>query len=454
MASLDTAIVRYHDLLERKHFAATVIALDRATQEQNLTWLGKPLCGVLRPCFITERAQRRAIRAATLVTQGLRRISEALVRETDLRRQIGLTEVEEAALRADPGLPREIVGRLDGFVGPDGAVRFIEFNPDPGAVGNYYKLTRLFSALPIMREFGRAYRVKPTLSWSAVADVLMGLTGRVLWRGGITVIKSSAAAKDPLLEQLDLELDVFRRMLRKIGVKLEMVVPDALSFRQNKVFDGRHRVAFAYVTDWEGLLRAFPFDHAFWRAIRTGNLCVVNAWASKVLRGNKSVYALLSDGRYRPVVGSDLFDALMPYVPWSRLLREGRTTSWSQETIDVLPFARTHRDELVLKPAASQGGKGVVLGWLSTESEWSHALDSALSMPHIVQRRVAIRHERFPAAVDGHLEIGDYATDLNAFVWNTETVRGLMARVSRGALMNVTAGGGTLAPVFSVRADA
>ena len=96
----------------------------------------------------------------------------------------------------------------------------------------------------------------------------------------------------------------------------------------------------------------------------------------------------------------------------------------------------------------------MVLGWLASEAEWSSALERALAAPHVVQERVAERRERYPTSASGRLKVKEYATDFNAFIWSAATPRGYMARVSEGELMNVTAGSGTLTPVFSVRTSA
>ncbi len=451
--SLDAAIECYNDLLAEKHFEGTRVALARATEEHNLTWLGLPLCGVLRPCFIPRETLRFAHRAATLVAQGLNKISQELARRPDLRRDIGLTPLEEAAVRSDPGKPKEIVGRLDGFIIREGELKFIEYNADPGAVINYYKMSHIFGALPIMKEFGRLYHVRNTSNWSSLVGVLAGLASRLLLRGGLTAIWSEAASQDLSCRQVEMEIEVFCRTLRKLALRMDVVGPEALSCRGDKVFHGRRRLAFAYVNDWEGLLRVFPFGHPFWRATQTGNLWILNSLASKVVRANKSILALLSDCRYRHFFDVEVADALAAHIPWTRLVRESWTT-WGEESIDLLPFILKHREALVLKPVASQGGKGVVLGWLSSDAAWSTALDGAIATPHVVQQRVSTRHERYPTAIDGGLQTRDYTTDFSAFVWNTEIVRGYMARVSEGPLMNVSAGSGTLTPVFTISSGA
>ena len=135
------------------------------------------------------------------------------------------------------------------------------------------------------------------------------------------------------------------------------------------------------------------------------------------------------------------------YLPWTRIVGEA-ATGRPGEAVAPVDALRQDRERLVLKPATDFGGRGVVLGWRASAAEWEAALDAAVRSPYVVQERVPNRVERFPFAEDGALRFVECSVDFNPFFWNGEACDGVLARVSREALLNITAGGGSLVPVM------
>ena len=67
----------------------------------------------------------------------------------------------------------------------------------------------------------------------------------------------------------------------------------------------------------------------------------------------------------------------------------------------------------------------------------------------MVQERVVIAYEDYPAMVDGSLSISQRLVDTDPFLFGPE-VQGCLTRLSTVTLLNVTAGGGSTAPTFVV----
>lgn len=114
---------------------------------------------------------------------------------------------------------------------------------------------------------------------------------------------------------------------------------------------------------------------------------------------------VLLDRHFSP----DERDVLTRHVLWTRLVRERRTTLWDGRDVELLPFARDHQSELVLKPNRSYGGFGVVVGRAVDAAAWARALDEALRVPDafVLQRRAEVPVHDFPAVDDAgetHLE--------------------------------------------------
>jgi hypothetical protein len=165
---------------------------------------------------------------------------------------------------------------------------------------------------------------------------------------------------------------------------------------------------------------------------------------------SKSLFALLSD----PATNSGLDEreraAVDAYVPWTRVLVDGPATDWTGRRVDLVEFAMAHRDELVVKPATDYGGAGVVLGWTTEPDWWEASLRRALESPSVLQRRIAVPSELFPRMVDGALELQPFYADVDPYAFAGETGLGAGTRLSPSQLLNVSAGGGSAAPVFVI----
>ena len=74
----------------------------------------------------------------------------------------------------------------------------------------------------------------------------------------------------------------------------------------------------------------------------------------------------------------------------------------------------------------------------------------ALAEPYIVQRRIALPSEPFPAIHDGALQLDDRIVDTAPFCWHGAWMDGCLTRISTSTLVNVTAGGGSTIPTFVV----
>jgi uncharacterized circularly permuted ATP-grasp superfamily protein len=115
---------------------------------------------------------------------------------------------------------------------------------------------------------------------------------------------------------------------------------------------------------------------------------------------------------------------------------------------DLTAFVLANRERLVLKPNDEYGGKGVVLGWTVDDHEWEQSLHVALSQSYVVQEAVAVPKEPFPVAVDG-VEMLDLSLDVDPYVFDGRP-SGCLTRLSSSALLNVTAGAGSVVPTYVV----
>jgi hypothetical protein len=156
------------------------------------------------------------------------------------------------------------------------------------------------------------------------------------------------------------------------------------------------------------------------------------------LFGNKGMLALVSDERNRHLLTPAERESVDRALPWTRILRSGPVTVGGR-TVDMAEYVLSHREQLLLKPTALYGGKGVVPGWLTEPGEWRERVEAAMDTPYLVQGRINVLPELFPTE-DG--------LEPWTLVWGVFLMRGaaggIWVRGARGAVSSVagmTAGG-------------
>ncbi|MCB0235227.1 MAG: hypothetical protein KDG58_13635, partial [Anaerolineae bacterium] len=178
-------------------------------------------------------------------------------------------------------------------------------------------------------------------------------------------------------------------------------------------------------------------------------VCMMNRFSCKFLH-KKASLAVLSDERNAHLFTAEELKTIHAHIPWTRRVEE-RKTLLDGETVDLIPFIHANKHRLVLKPNDAYGGRGVILGWDVSDDDWQHAIEVALVEPHVVQLAVALGREDFPAVQDdGSVEIESRLVDLDPFMFDGSYAGGCLTRLSRGGLLNVTAGGGTTVPTMVV----
>ena len=452
-ARLRAAIDHYDDLLVREHLASTQECLERAIQERGLFLGGRPTCNVLRPYFVTSKTYDEWSQAATLVCRGLTSLAQRLASDAVLRRALILSPVEETLIQLDPGEPTEIVGRIDGFIDPDGRIRFIEYNPAPGGLSGVDELAEVFAGMPIMQSFAQQYQVRSIPTWRPICNALLQTHHRKGGKGrpSIAVLSQKnlppAASGTSLL--LLVEMNKMLQCVQAEGFEVRMIDPAELTLVAGHLHADDYRIDAALVADWPNFLAGVGPDAPFWQAVRSGAIWIINSAATAILRGSKSLFALLSDPLYGHLFEPEVAVALTRHIPWTRRVVAGETTH-RDRTIELVPFIAAHREELVLKPADEYGGKGVVLGWECDDAAWDAALERALGEPYVVQERVPIGRDAYPSMIDGELCFEERYFDVDPFVWNDTQASGCMVRLSKTTLLNQTAGGGTNTPMFVI----
>jgi hypothetical protein len=154
--------------------------------------------------------------------------------------------------------------------------------------------------------------------------------------------------------------------------------PSELELRGGEVWCQGQRVSIAYrdysVADVLAL-RAEGVDVAPMRQLFLENRMVSSIGGEL---DQKAVFELFTDEQHARHFTSDERHLFHRHVPWTRLVRERRTTLRDGREGELVPFVRGARESLVLKPNRAYGGAGVVVGPSVTASAWDDALEAAL----------------------------------------------------------------------------
>jgi uncharacterized circularly permuted ATP-grasp superfamily protein len=439
---LADAIARYHDLLGDTALAADSFArMDQGHRDRGMFFGERPLCSVLRPRFLTPGQYRHIRRGVETLMGAFRTAHDAAMADAAFRAQFRLLEWEEELLHADPGFREPSpTSRLDAFFTPeDGSLRFTEYNAETPAGPAYMdELSDVFLGIPVMGEFMKTHSVLPLPARHGVMHALLGAFAE--WSGG---------RQEPRIGVLDWEEvptrsehRFFQSYFRAHGIPCELADPREVEYRDGKLMSGDFHITLIYkrVLIDELVVRE-GIDSPVVRAVRDGAVCMVNPFRCKVLY-KKASLAVLGDERNAHLFTADERAAVAAHVPWTRVVEE-RTTVKDGESIDLLPWASANRERLVLKPNDDYGGRGIVLGWLASDEEWSSTLRGALTAPYVVQERIPLPSEPFPSWTDGAVHIYDRMVDLAPFVTGSATVDGGLTRIATDPLLNVTAGGGS-----------
>jgi len=446
-ATLAEAIGTFHDLLTEEIARASQHQLEAQLRARQLYFGDRPLCTVLRPRFLLPEQYRALQTGVEQVMRPFRTAYAAAMADPAIRSQFDLLEWEERLFASGPGLRQPSPSsRLDAFFLADG-VRFTEYNAETPAGPAYNDaLTAVFYGLPVMREFLRSYDVRPLPARHGVLHVLLDAFRQ--WSG---------RTEPPRIAILDWrevptrsEFLLFQEYFQSQGLQCVLADPREVEYRQGKLWAGDLHVTLIYKRVLlSELVAREGLDTPALRAVRERSACMVNPAQCKLLH-KKTSLAVLSDERNRSLFSAEDQRAIDGYIPWTRRVEE-RRSMFRGRPIDLVPFILKNRENLVLKPSDDYGGAGIALGWEVEPTAWERAVQRALAEPYVVQERLILPFEPFPSMVEGQLQVRDRMLDTAPFVAYGEYADGCLTRLSSGALLNVTAGGGSTVPTFVIQ---
>jgi hypothetical protein len=422
-------------------------------RKAKLTFGDRVHCPFLRPFFLSpEDEQRVRVVAETIADLGERVVTAAL-RDPVLLAQLHLRPEEERLARLSVGYGRaSTASRLDAFLLPE-SLKFAEYNGEsPAGAGYAETLAEVFRELPLMAKFSKRYEVH---SYPLSAKLLEALIFSYLDWGG--------TSRHPQMAIVDWrevptwsEFEILKARFEKLGVPVVIADPRDL------VFDGKTLTAHGKRIDLlyrrvliNDIVARSKECEALVKAYAANAVCVANTFRCKIPHV-KAFFAVLTDERNASLFSSDERALIHQHVPWTRVVSDVRTAHYGRP-VELLPFIRKDRENLVMKPSDEYGGTGVTLGWETGEKAWDATIEKAVAAAKtggdagcwIVQERIPIRREVFPyIQQNGNVEFKDMLVDFAPYLFRGK-LSGFLTRLSATGLANVTSGGGQV-PAFRV----
>ena len=445
---LNSAINAYHDLLTDNIATISHEMLTFQQKRRNLYFGDRPLCTVLRPRFLTPEQYQFLQSRIKLLLRAFDKAYRVAISDAPFRKQFKLLDWEEELIQVDPGYRDSApLTRLDAFYLPSAKeLKFTEYNAEVPAAPQYNDiLTEAFLILPIMRKFARHYEIRPLLVTHNVQHALWETYYQ--W-AGIREVPRVA-----IMDWRDVptysEFILFQEYFARNGIECPIVDPHEVEYRNGKLMAGDYHITLIYKRVLiDELVAKMGINNPVIQAVRDGNVCMVNPFRCKILY-KKASFAVLSDERNASYFNASEKEAIRAHIPWTRVVEE-RYTTFKNKPIDLIPFIVKYRDRLVLKPNDDYGGRGIVLGWQVSKSEWKKGVEVAMQLPYVVQERITLPTEPYPSMIDGRLRVFDRMLDTAPYVFYGSFVDGCLTRLSTVDLLNVTAGGGSTVPTMII----
>ncbi|HZQ06769.1 MAG TPA: circularly permuted type 2 ATP-grasp protein [Anaerolineae bacterium] len=446
---LSQAIDTYHSLLTPDVARESWEQLQDQARRRGLFFGTRDIVTVLRPRLLTTDQYHFLQNAVGAVMPAFDKAYRAALANEKIRAQLRLNDWEETMVQEPFGFrDPSPSSRMDSFYLPDkGILQLTEYNAEIPAGQAYTDvLADLFLGLRIVGEFQKQYEVRPLPTRNQMLAALLDSYRQ--WGG----------KERPRIAILDWrevptysEFVLFQDYFQSQGYDAVIADPREVEYRDGKLYaqGGPVQIVYKRVLISELVERGeLGLHHPVIRAVRDHAVCMVNPFACKVLH-KKASYAVLTDEQNEHLFTADELRAIHTYIPWTRIIEE-RTTRYEDRIVDLLPFLAQNKDQFVLKPNDEYGGKGVVLGWTVSQSEWETTLRERLNEPTIAQKRVTLPSEPYPSFVDGTVQIYDRMLDTDPYIWYGSYMSGSLCRLSTAALLNVTAGGGSTVPTFVI----
>jgi hypothetical protein len=169
---------------------------------------------------------------------------------------------------------------------------------------------------------------------------------------------------------------------------------------------------------------------------------------------HKSMWEALGSDEFADLFTHDERQVIARHVPWTRMVRQRRTSGPDGSSVELAEYVRRNRERLVMKPNRSCGGQGVTIGRITSAADWEGTLSAAIESPDswIAQEFIPIpRRMTCRVTDDGRFEPDEVFSVYGGY--HSIGGVGFVGRASYKPVVNVMQGGGLLAVMGKMPKD-
>lgn len=440
--------MRELDAAAREMLLTAQIELSHSLGAAGLNFEGLAYPVSVRPMAISDQEATTVAAMAEKIVKLLDAAAALYLEDPRVRALFSPYDSIARYITAVPRLdPLVRICRLDTMRSSDGRYRVVETNTDcPGGVIQSALATRIWgqTANPLIAglridESAQPFLTDPDCFCHALLDSHQALTHQRATRSAVVNFRGRFTNEVPQIVAA----------LNRLGV--ETVLLDAAELRRTAggVTDhtGR-RFDFIYnKLDPRHLLNE-PLVTNYLAAVAAGEVTCLNPLISQCILSDKLVLAVLTDDTFAANFTEADRALIRAHVPWTRLVRAGKTSDPSGRSTTLLTYIAEHRERLVLKPSNATRGEGAVVGPDTKQDEWErHLAQAAGSLPYVVQEYVPGSIITAPNPTSGTIDTVTAGLDVYVFGGR---FAGFHARGSLDSVINIGKRG-MLLPVAVVK---
>lgn len=415
---------------------------------ERCTFKGKPMPTLLKPNFISPKQSKRLQFTVEKISSALNKFIGMYLENQQVRQIMKFTDAENELFFIEPhySIPL-VITRLDAFMN-DYEVKFLEFNCDSPAGTAYADVLEdgfkeILNSYPFLDHWKIEYINRQERFFQAIRSCYKE------FRQSHPQFpdKPTIAIVDWAEVSTASEFDLLKEFFEAKGLSTIITSPQKFQIEGEKmVVDGEHvHLIYRRVITRE-LIQKLDEVQNFVQGVKNGLACMCNPFRSFIV-GNKKVLALLTDHRFQDIYDREELEVIRQAIPWTKILADMKVT-YDGFIVDLHRFVSDNKDNLVLKPASSYGGKDVFLGRETDQQTWDKVIDdNIMSEDWVVQQYVNIPQEIFPE-IKENVSMKLKKVNINPFAF-VGKYGGTISRVSDKSIINVSAGGG-LVPTMCV----
>ncbi len=412
MTQVGEAIARYHKLIESEPYID--LAWAKTLQERmKAEKLGdRPISPVLRPHFITNRADAGMVKGAEALFSAISRVEHMALATPSLLARMQLLQAERMLAQVDPGYSFfSVTGLLDTNLN-NGSMRFVSHNSDaPAGVVYGDMLADLYFDAPPVKEFRKKYKLSKLPGAKYLLNALLKAYkdfGGKQKKPQIAIVEFRQPFQSSDMSDYAMLAEQFSRE----GCPTQIVSPEQLEYRNGVLRHGDFTIDLVYrrIKLQEFLVR-FDLSHPLVRAYKDRAICMVNSFRSE-LGAKKAVFDLLTDDAVTAKFPAHERKAIKDFIPWTRVVQASRTT-YKNHSVDLPDFVMKHRAKLILKPNDDSADLNSFLGAQTDDLGWEKALRQAMRVPYVVQEVAEPARAVFPLMQYGSLMMKEMQIDVH-----------------------------------------